>query len=52
MALGGCYSRVVRAEGPTAEDEYRVYEPNDGPLFESPGKDEPERVRPKSSGIR
>jgi len=52
LALPGCYRHVIRAEGPTAEDEYRVYKPNDGPLFEEPEKDAPKTTRPRSSGIQ
>lgn len=52
LALPGCYRHVIKAEGPTAEDEYTIYEPNDGPLFETNEKDKPERIRPKSGGIR
>ncbi|HBS28472.1 MAG TPA: hypothetical protein DEB06_03250 [Phycisphaerales bacterium] len=50
----GCYQKVVRADGPLAQ-EYTVYESDQESGLLGPSKDkkdEPERVRPRSKGIQ
>lgn len=50
----GCYQRVVRAEGMDA-DRYTIHETaeeSELTFFPRDEKDKPERVRPRSEGIR